>query len=175
MASPTAVVRAAAPGDLAAVARVYAYYVHNTVATFDEVAPSPAEWEDKFDDLVARSLPFLVAELSGAVVGFAYASPWRPKPGYRHTVEDTIYLAPEAAGQGIGRALLGALIAAAARAGKRQMIAVVSESATGPSAKLHTRFGFTVAGHLAGVGFKHGRWIDTFLLQRALSADDGDR
>ena len=173
MAPQPAVIRPATSADVVEVARIYAHYVRHTVATFEEIPPGPAEWERKLDDLAERNLPFLVTELSGSVVGFAYAAPWRPKPAYRHTVEDTIYLAPEAGGQGLGGALLGELVAASSRAGLRQMIAVIADSATGASARLHERAGFTPAGHLSRVGYKQGRWIDTFLFQRELLADHG--
>ncbi|MEU4746932.1 N-acetyltransferase family protein, partial [Actinosynnema sp. NPDC023658] len=112
-----ATVRPAGVADLEAVAGIYAHYVDHTVATFAEVAPDVAEWEQRLADLTGRGLPFLVAELSGAVVGFAFTSPWRPKPAYRHTVEDTIYLAPGATGRGLGTALLREVVRGSARAG----------------------------------------------------------
>jgi phosphinothricin acetyltransferase len=111
-----------------------------------------------------------VAEAEGdrAVCGFAYASPWRPKPAYRHTVEDTVYLSPGHTGRGIGSALLGTLLAGCAEAGARQVIAVIADTGSDASAALHRRFGFTQAGRLSGVGRKHGRWIDTVLMQKDL-------
>ena len=103
------VVRAAVPADAESVAAIFAHYVATSVATFEEVAPTAADWQQRLDDLTARNLPFLVAEAErdGSVCGFAYASPWRPKPAYRHTVEDTVYLSPGHTGRGIGSALLG--------------------------------------------------------------------
>ena len=166
MIAPT--IRPASRADLACVAGIFAHYVHHTVATFAEVPPTEAEWAGKLADLNQRDLPFLVAEVSGAVRGFAYVSPWRPKAAYRHTVEDTIYLAPEVTGRGLGTALLGAIIDAAAEAGRRQMIAVIADTGSDASAALHRRFGFTDVGRLTGVGYKHGRWVDTTLMQLAL-------
>ena len=162
------VVRRAGYADLAAVAGIFSHYVVNTVATLEENPPSSEYFEERLDDLSARGLPFLVAELGDQVVGYAYAAPWRPKTGYRFTVENTVYVAPEATGRRVGAQLMSALVSAAADGGMRQMVAVLTESLDSPSAALHRRLGFTEAGRLAGVGFKHGRWIDTFLLQLAL-------
>jgi L-amino acid N-acyltransferase YncA len=166
---PAAFTRPATPADLAAVAEIYAHYVTHTVATFDEVAPTVDQWRRRLDDLADRGLPFLVADLAGEVAGFAYAAPWRPKPAYRHTVEDTIYLAPAHTGRGLGRLLLGTLLTESARAGMRQMIAVIADTGRADSVALHRNFGFTDAGLLVAVGAKHGRWVDTRLMQRTLA------
>ena len=164
------VVRAAVTADAEQVAAIFAHYVATSVATFEEVAPAAADWRQRLGDLTGRNLPFLVAEADGdgSVCGFAYASPWRPKPAYRHTVEDTVYLSPGHTGRGIGGALLGGLLARCAAAGARQVIAVIADTGSDASAALHRRFGFTQAGVLAGVGRKHGRWIDTVLMQKEL-------
>jgi L-amino acid N-acyltransferase YncA len=172
-AEPQPVVRAAVPGDAEPVAAIFAHYVATSVATFEEVAPTAADWRRRFGELAARNLPFLVAEGGvaeggGFVCGFAYASPWRPKSAYRHTVEDTVYLSPGCTGRGIGSALLGALLTGCAAAGARQVIAVIADTGSDASAALHRRFGFTQAGLLSGVGRKHGRWIDTLLMQKEL-------
>jgi phosphinothricin acetyltransferase len=106
----------------------------------------------------------------GVVCGFAYASLWRPKSAYRHTVEDTVYLSPGCTGRGIGSALLGTLLAGCAAAGARQVIAVIADTGSDASAALHRRFGFTQAGLLSGVGRKHGLWIDTLLMQKELES-----
>ena len=181
-------VRAALPADLTAVAAIYAHYVTDTVATFEEVPPTVADWRRRLDDLAGRDLPFLVAEQDGAVAGYAYVSPWRPRPAYRHTVEDSVYLSPGQTGRGLGRALLGELLAGCGQAGARQVIAVIADtgneasvappsialpsvalpSVALPSVALHRRFGFEHAGRLRQVGHKHGRWIDTILMQREL-------
>jgi phosphinothricin acetyltransferase len=192
-AEPQPVVRAAVPADAGPVAAIFAHYVATSVATFDEVAPTAADWRQRLGELAARNLPFLVAEAAatrggvasggvasggvagggvagggGPVCGFAYASPWRPKSAYRHTVEDTVYLSPGCTGRGIGSALLGTLLAGCAAAGARQVIAVIADTGSDASAALHRRLGFTQAGLLSGVGRKHGRWIDTLLMQKEL-------
>ena len=162
------VIRPAVPADLNAVAEIFTHYVCHTVNTFEEAPPSVAAWRRRLDDLTAQKLPFLVAELSGDVVGYAYAAPWRPKPAYRHTVENSIYLAPDRTGQGLGGALLEALLAACARTHLRQMIAVIADADSDASVALHRRYGFTDVGRLAAVGYKQDRWIDTLLMQRTL-------
>jgi phosphinothricin acetyltransferase len=184
-AEPQPVVRAAVPADAEPVAAIFAHYVATSVATFEEVAPTAADWRRRLGELAARNLPFLVAEAGvagggvagggvggggGFVCGFAYASPWRPKSAYRHTVEDTVYLSPGCTGRGIGSALLGTLLAGCAAAGARQVIAVIADTGSDASAALHRRFGFTQAGLLSGVGRKHGLWIDTLLMQKELES-----
>lgn len=161
-------VRAAVPADLEQVAAIYAHYVTTSVATFEEVPPTAADWRRRLEDLVGRNLPFLVAAAGTVVGGYAYATPWRPKPAYRHTVEDTVYVSPGHAGHGIGSALLGALLAGCEQAGARQVIAVIADTGSDASLALHRRFGFVEAGRLRRVGRKHGRWIDTVLMQRDL-------
>ncbi|GAA2315008.1 GNAT family N-acetyltransferase [Nonomuraea roseoviolacea subsp. roseoviolacea] len=160
--------RPLAESDVPAVASIYAHYVEKSVATFDEIPPGVEDWRAKAAAITGAGLPFLVTEEDGEVTGFAYAGPFRPKPAYRHTAEDSIYLAPGATGRGLGRLLLGELVERAARAGVRQMVAVVADGGDPASLRLHTAFGFEQAGRLRSVGFKHGRWIDTILLQRAL-------
>ncbi|MFG1617138.1 GNAT family N-acetyltransferase [Nonomuraea wenchangensis] len=164
-----AVIRPAVPADLAAVTAINAHYVANTVITFEETPPTVADWQARLADLTARGFPFLVAEVGGEVAGYAYAGPWRPKPAYRHTVEDSIYLAPGHSGRGLGGALLGALIDGATAAGLRRMIAVIADAGDDRSIALHRRHGFTEAGRLTEVGFKLGRWVDTTLMERPLT------
>jgi L-amino acid N-acyltransferase YncA len=164
-------VRAAGPADLEQIAAIYAHYVTTTVATFEEVPPIAADWRQRLEDLAGRNLPFLVAGSGAVVGGYAYAAPWRPKPAYRHTVEDTVYVSPGHIGCGIGSALLGALLTGCERAGARQVIAVIADTGSDASVALHRRFGFALAGRLRGVGCKHGRWIDTVLMQRELRPD----
>ena len=172
------VVRPAAPADAEPVAAIFAHYVATSVATFEEVAPTAGDWRRRLAELAGLNLPFLVAEAGGgeglegcgSVCGFAYASPWRPKPAYRHTVEDTVYLSPGHTGRGIGSALLGGLLARCPAAGVRQVIAVIADTGSDASAALHRRFGFTEAGRLSAVGRKHGRWIDTLLMQKDLGS-----
>ena len=178
-AAPAGPVRRGPAHDLPRVAEIAAPFVRDTCVTFEEEVWDVPAWHRKLDDVTARGLPFLVAEVdapggpgtpTGAVVaGYAYASAWRPKPAYRHTAEDSIYLDPEHAGRGVGTALLAALLEALAAAGVRQVVSVVADvpEAAG-SLPLHRRFGFVEAGRLTAVGFKHGRWVDTILLQRTL-------
>jgi phosphinothricin acetyltransferase len=162
-------IRAATADDCPEIADIFGHYAVSSVATFEENALSVPEWKEKFAGITGRGLPFLVAETGGGVVGYAYAGAWRPKPAYRHTVEDSIFLDPGWTGRGLGGRLLAELLTCSTRAGAAQMIAVIADSGDGPSATLHRRLGFTDAGRLAAVGFKHGRWIDTFLLQRDLA------
>ncbi|MFF4621291.1 GNAT family N-acetyltransferase [Nonomuraea jabiensis] len=161
-------IRALAEADLPAVADIYAHYVTGGVATFDEAPLGVDQWRAKADGIAGAGLPFLVAEVDGAVAGYAYVSQYRPKPAYRHTVEDTIYLAPGHTGRGLGRLLLAELIKKTGETAARQMIAVIADSGDPASARLHKAFGFEEVGRLRAVGFKHGRWIDTVLLQLEL-------
>jgi phosphinothricin acetyltransferase len=161
-------VRPATPSDLAAVAGILAFYVTNSVATFEEDPPGVPQWQQRLEDLTERKLPFVVAEAGGTIAGYAYASPWRPKPAYRHTVEDSVYLAPGQRGRGLGRLLLESLLAGCTDAGVHQVIAVIADSGEPASTALHRACGFTDAGRLSRAGYKHGRWIDTVLMQRGL-------
>ena len=160
-------------GDLAAVAGILAFYVTNSVATFAEDPPGLPQWQQRLDSLAGRGLPFLVAETGGAIAGYAYASPWRPKPAYRHTAEDSVYLAPGQRGRGVGRLLLEALLAGCADADVRQVIAVIADSGDPASEALHRSCGFADTGRLTRVGYKHGRWVDTLLMQRGLGPGGG--
>lgn len=169
-ASSGVVVRPASDSDLRVVAGIFGHYVDSSVATFETVPPALSYWRRLRSDLTARRLPFLVCESDGDVVGYAYAAPWRAKPAYRHTVESTIYLAPGYTGQGLGRRLLEALRSECARAGAEQMIAVIADSGDPSSVALHRACGFTESGRLRNVGHKHGRLIDTLLLQCDLTA-----
>ncbi|WP_062211988.1 GNAT family N-acetyltransferase [Streptomyces sp. NBRC 109706] len=171
MSAPAPVLRPATADDLPAVAEIYAHYVAHTVATFDERPPPLDTWGTRLTQAGERGLPFLVADAAGEIAGYAHAGPWRPKPAYRHTVEDSLYLAPGHTGNGLGSLLLAALIDGAARAGARQMVAVIADTGGRTSVGLHRRAGFADAGRLVGVGHKHGRWVDTLLMQRPLAAD----
>jgi L-amino acid N-acyltransferase YncA len=162
-------IRPATSGDLDDVAAIFGHYVTTSVATFEQIPPTTADWRRRLRDAADRGLPFLIADVDGEPAGFAYASPWRPKPAYSRTVEDTIYLAPRWAGKGLGRPLLDALLTRCAQADMRQVIAVIADTGDPASQALHRALGFTEAGHLRAVGFKHGRWIDTLLMQRDLA------
>jgi len=154
--------------DLNQVAEIFGWYAVNSVATFEELPRAHSDWIRHADELAELGLPFLVAESRGVVAGYAYAGPWRRKPAYRLTVENSVFVAPGRTGAGIGRRLLTELLAQCAAAGLRQVIAVIADSGDAASVGLHLACGFTHAGRLTGVGFKHGQWIDTLLMQRSI-------
>ncbi|SEC96663.1 phosphinothricin acetyltransferase [Amycolatopsis tolypomycina] len=151
--------------DAEGIAAVFAPYVTDSVFTFETTPPTAAEWRAKIRE---NAWPFLVLAEEGEIRGYALATPWRPKPAYRYSVETTIYLAPEAAGRGHGRRLLDELLKRCAEAGARQAIAVIVDSGNPASRNLHRAAGFTDAGVLRRVGFKQDRWLDTVLMQRDL-------
>jgi phosphinothricin acetyltransferase len=162
-------VRSAEPDDLPAIADIYAHHVTTGVATFEVTPPDLTEWRRRLQSTRAGGLPFVVAVLEGRVVGYAYCTPWKSRPAYRYTVEDSVYLAPAAVGRGIGGRLLDGVLGECAEAGVRQVIAVIVDDDAAASLALHRNRGFVEAGRLTGVGFKHGRWLDTVLLQRSLA------
>lgn len=170
---PLVVVRPATPADVPAVTGIYAHHVLNGVATFDTEPPGEEHWTGRLEEAARTGWPFLVAVAGeGAdaqVVGFAYADTWRrARPAYRHTVEDTLYLRPGWTRRGIGRALLTELLDRTAANGAREVLAVIADGGDPSSAELHRALGFTEAGRLRGVGFKHGRWLDTVIVQLSL-------
>ena len=165
---PKLSIRPAGAADIGAIARIYAHAVRFGTASFELEPPDEAEMARRQRALLDAGYPYLVAEADGTVVGYAYAGPYRHRPAYRWSVENSIYVAPEAYRRGIGRALLDALIADAERRGFRQMIAVIGDSEQTPSIELHRAAGFRMIGALEAVGFKQGRWLDTVLMQRAL-------
>jgi phosphinothricin acetyltransferase len=165
-------IRSADSADLPALLKIYAWHVRNGAASFEEQPPDAAEFTRRWQAIAELGLPYLVASAEGRVLGYAYAGPYRPRSAYRFTVEDSIYLDPNAIGRGIGRRLLSAVIDEAAAAGKRQMLAVIGDSANQASIGLHQRLGFTVTGTFRAVGFKFGRWIDSVLMQRELGPGD---
>ncbi len=154
--------------DIEQVAAIYAYYVANGVATFDEIVLDQEAWSVKAGSIVARGLPFLVVEVDDQVTGFAYANSWRPRPAYRHTVEDTVYVAPARLREGLGRMLLEGIVEGCRRAGVEQVIAVIADTGDPAPEALHRSAGFAEVGRLSKVGFKHGHWIDTALMQLSL-------
>jgi phosphinothricin acetyltransferase len=160
------------PDDAEAIAAIYAHAVLTGCASFEIDPPDTAEMAARIAKVTGAGHPWLVAEIDGKVVGYAYAGPYRPRPAYRNTVEDSIYVAEEAQGRGLGRWLLAALISEATKLGFRQMIAVIGDSANTASIGLHTALGFRSAGLFASVGHKHGRWLDSVLMQLPLG--DGD-
>jgi phosphinothricin acetyltransferase len=162
-------IRPAVAADAAALAAIYGHHVLHGFGTFEEVPPSAAEMDQRRLAVVEHGLPWLVAEDAGRVAGFAYAAPFRPRAAYRYTVEDSIYLAPEAVGRGLGRALLSAVLEACEAAGLRQVVAVIGDSRNAASIGLHRALGFAPAGVGGSVGFKHGRWVDIVWMQKALN------
>jgi phosphinothricin acetyltransferase len=164
--------RPAASSDLSAITRIYRQAVTHGTASFEIMPPDEAEMTRRFRALQDGGYPYLVAEIDGAVAGYAYAGPYRARPAYNWTVEDSVYIAADAHRRGIGRALLERLIPEAERRGYRQMIAVVGDSRQVASIELHRALGFTLVGTLVSVGFKHGRWLDSVLMQRSLGAGD---
>ncbi len=171
-AGPAVVIRDAAPADLPIIRSIYAYHVSHGLASFEDVPPDAAEIERRYRDILARGLPYVVAECDARVAGFAYAGPYRTRPAYRYTVEDSVYIAPDAVGRGFGQAALSEIIRRVTALGFRQMIAVIGDSENRPSIRLHEKVGFRHAATLQAVGFKFGRWIDSVLMQLSLGAGD---
>lgn len=162
-------IRPVRDGDIPDIREIYNYYVTNSVVTFDEKKWSVKQWREKVAYLRKLSMPFLVAESpTGQVLGYAYVQPWAGKSAYRYTVENSIYLGQAAAGKGLGRALLEALIDACEQAGIRELVAVISDKGAEASVALHEKLGFTEAGRMGRVGFKFGRWLGTIYLQKSL-------
>jgi L-amino acid N-acyltransferase YncA len=163
------VVRAAAAADLPAIAAIYAHHVKSGTATFELDPPDVNEMKRRFDAAADGGYPYLVAaDRDGRVIGYAYAGPYRARPAYRHTVENSIYIEAGGVGHGVGSALLAVLIAACEDRGFRQMIAIIGGADNAASIALHRAHGFAEVGRLPDVGRKHDRWLDTVLMQRAL-------
>jgi L-amino acid N-acyltransferase YncA len=161
-------IRVASAADLPTITEIYAHAVRFGTATFELIAPDRAEMNRRYDALMNGGFPYLVAEQAGCPVGYAYAGPYRPRPAYRFTVENSVYLSPSAQRRGVGTALLRRLIAEAEARGYRQMIAVIGDSANAGSIGVHTKTGFQMIGTHPNVGFKFGRWLDTVMMQREL-------
>jgi phosphinothricin acetyltransferase len=164
----TVIIRAAVAEDLAAMTAIYAHHVRHGLASFEEEPPDIEELGRRHREGSACGYPWLVAQYGGSVLGYAYAAPYRLRPAYRFTLEDSVYVAPDHARLGLGRALLGRLIELIEAGGYRQLIAVIGDSGNTPSIQLHRALGFRQAGLLTAVGYKHGRWVDVVLMQRAL-------
>ncbi|MBX3569108.1 MAG: N-acetyltransferase [Rhizobiaceae bacterium] len=164
------VIRSATSRDLPVITSIYEDAVLHGTATYELEPPPLAEMAQRFAALAAGGYPYLVAEDGGAVVGYAYAGPFRPRPAYRFMVEDSIYIAPQARGLGLGKLLLAALIEEVRRLGFRQFVAVIGDgSPASPSVRLHERMGFQHTGRLSASGYKHGRWLDTIFMQLSLN------
>ncbi len=166
--------RDATADDIEPMREIYAHHVLHGLGTFEEIPPDAAAMVERVAGVRALGLPWIVAESAGRLIGYAYASTFRPRSAYRFTAEDTIYVAPGHAGRGVGRALLTEILERSARLGVRQMTAAIGDSGNAASIGLHRACGFEVAGVLRAIGFKHGRWVDVVLMQRALGPGDGD-
>jgi phosphinothricin acetyltransferase len=166
------IVRAATEADAEALAAIYGDAVLHGFGTFEEEPPTPADMDGRRRAVQDRGLPYLVAELDGQVLGFAYAGPFRPRAAYRYTLEDSVYVSPDAKGKGVGRAVLSAVIAACEALGIRQLMAVIGDTENAGSVGLHRSLGFEQTGVGRSVGFKHGRWVDIVHMQKALNGGD---
>jgi phosphinothricin acetyltransferase len=165
-------IRPCAAADLPAVAAIYAVNVHTGTGTFEIDAPSEADMCARHADVTGKGLPWLVGELDGRVVGYAYANHFRLRPAYRYTLEDSIYLDPAVHGRGLGRLLLAELMARCTALGVRQLLAVIGDSANQGSIGVHRACGFSPLGVMTSVGWKFDRWLDVVLMQRALGPGD---
>lgn len=170
--SPRTLIRPSRADDAAALAAIYGWHVEHGTGTFELDAPSPDEMTRRRDEVLGRGLPWLVAEAQGRVLGYAYANYFRPRMAFRFALEDSVYLAPEAQGRGLGRSLLAELIARCEAQGARQMLAVIGDSANAASIGLHRALGFVDSGVLRASGWKFGRWLDVVLMQRPLGLGD---
>lgn len=162
-------IRPSTDADIGAITAIYAWNVENGLGTFEEIPPDAAEMARRRQAFLDRGLPYLVAEQDGQVLGYAYAGPFRLRAAYRYTVEDSIYVAPDAAGKGVGKVLLAALIEACEALGFRQMCAVIGDSGNAASIGLHAALGFEHKGVFPDMGHKFGRWVDLVWMQRPLN------
>lgn len=170
--SPVVTVRDSRDDDLAAVHAIYGFHVLHGLASFEETPPTLEEMTRRRGEVLRGGFPYLVAEIDGTVVGYAYAASYRAQPAFRHTIENSVYVRDGQHGRGIGRALLAALIARCEAGPWRQMVAVIGDTGNQASIGLHAAFGFRPAGVVRSVGFKFGRWVDSVLMQRALGVPD---
>ena len=165
-------IRASRDADVAAITAIYAHHVLHGTGTFETEPPSATDMAARRADVLGKGLPYLVAEHDVQVLGFAYCNWFKPRPAYRYSAEDSVYILASARGQGLGRLLLSALCEAAQAAGVRKMLAVVGDSANAGSIGLHRTCGFTHAGTLRSVGWKFGTWLDVVLMEKPLGEGD---
>lgn len=165
-------IRSSCDEDTAAITALYAYHVLHGTGTFETEAPGNAEMGLRRTDVLAKGLPYLVAEQDGKIIGFAYGNWFKPRSAYRYSVETSIYLAPDLQRQGLGRALLAELLARCERAGIRKLMAIVGDSANAGSIGVHRSVGFTEVGTIAACGWKFGAWRDIVILQKTLGLGD---
>jgi phosphinothricin acetyltransferase len=172
MTAPSLLIRPSTTADLADISEIYAASVRYGTGTFEIEAPGCDEIAARREAVVGKQLPWLVAQSAAGVVGYAYASPFRPRPAYRYCVEDSIYLAEAARGHGVGKLLLAELIARCESWGARQMLAVIGDSANTASTGVHAALGFRRVGCIDAAGWKFERWLDVVFMQRALGRGD---
>lgn len=158
--------------DVAAITAIYRHHVLHGTGTFETEPPSEADMASRRADVLAKGLPYLVAEEDGQVLGFAYCNWFKPRPAYRFSAEDSIYVAPGDHRKGLGRALLGALCQQAEAAGVRKLLAVIGDSANAGSVGVHTALGFSHVGVVKSCGWKFGRWLDVVFMEKPLGAGD---
>ena len=161
-------IRPATEADIPAITRIYAHAVNTGTASFELEAPAESEMTRRMKTLIDSGYPYIAATVGGALAGYAYAGPYRPRPAYRFAVEDSIYVDQAAHRRGIGRVLLKHLIDESEKRGFRQMVAIIGDSANAPSIELHRAMGFHMVGNFEHVGYKFGRWLDSVMMQRAL-------
>jgi len=166
------IIRPASEQDLPAITAIYAHHVLTGTATFETVPPTEAEMAARREDVLAKGLPYLVADEGGQVLGFAYCQWFKPRPAYRFSAEDSIYLHREAGGKGLGRSLLGELTFQAEAAGIRKLIAVIGDSANAASIGVHRSLGFSQVGVFKSCGWKFGKWLDIVLMEKSLGEGD---
>ena len=165
-------IRPSTDADLSAITAIYGHHVLHGTGTFETTPPSEAEMASRRADVLAKGLPWLVLEDGGRVLGYAYCQWFKPRPAYRYSAEDSIYLHPDAAGRGLGRQLLSALLVQAEAAGVRKLIAVIGDSANAGSVGVHRALGFQPVGTIASCGWKFERWLDIVLMDKAIGAGD---
>ncbi len=173
MSAPVLLIRPSTAADLPAITAIYAWNVRHGTGTFELEAPDDAEMARRRDDVLAKGLPWLVAQRDEAVLGFAYANHFRPRLAYRFCLEDSVYLAADAQGQGVGRLLLAELLARCEAAGARQMLAVIGDSTNLGSIGVHRTLGFAHTGTMQAAGWKFGRWLDVVIMQKSLGMGAG--
>jgi len=169
---PMSTIRPSTDADLSAITAIYAHHVLHGTGTFETTPPTESEMAGRRADVLAKGLPWLVIEQDGQVLGYAYCNWFKPRPAYRYSAEDSIYLHPEAAGRGLGRQLLTALMAQAEAVGVRKLIAVIGDSANAGSVGVHRALGFQPVGTIASCGWKFGRWLDIVLMDKVVGAGD---
>ena len=167
--------RPAAPDDVPSIQAIYAHHVLHGLASFEEEPPTGDEIRHRYERVIGKGLPWLVADFGGVLAGYGYCAPYRERSAYRYTLEDSIYVREDYHGRGVGAALLETLIERCTALGYRQMVAVIGDSAHAASINLHGSAGFVRVGTLRSVGFKFGRWVDSVLMQRPLASGDASR